>query len=1509
MGAKRYSAGAIFLQVVPVFADVQNQIQRHAKDMNRVLGDDMEKAGKNAGERAGDAAGKSMRKKLDEHNRQLSGDFEREFHKSVDGINNALDGIDTKRLPNKLRKELSSIKKDLAELKDVDIVIDADKRKADVALAELEARVRNMREDVKIVFRSDIDKALKGFAKIEAAKEAIADPVEIEVRVDNKPAERAISVFEKNMKARVNKAFSALEGTANRSLKRVSDQLKSLSDSDIGIDVSANRARAEIQSLMAELKELGAQSPDIDVRVATARAYAELAVFEAALSKIDDQDVTVDVDVDRDGRGARGFFRLAASGDDASNSFRSFNAILFAVTTLGPALVPVLAALAGGLLAIGPAAAVAGAGLSAVIIGFTGIGDALTALNARQDAAIQTTQQYAKTEVSSARAVANARRSAARAVASALDAQRAAQQRYRDSIQDVKDAEQALAEARAEARGTGADLNRQIKDNQLNIDQALLDSFNATVNYQNTTADGSATNAEKEQARIDMEQAKLRLQELRAEQRKLAKEKRQWDREGVDGTDAVQAAQDRLNNALDAQKDAYKALGDAARAVDQARADGARQVSEALQDQATALEDVNSQQANVEAAMAKLGPAGRHFARFIFRMRKDFYDFRDQIQSVLLPSIEQAIEGFLSSPSAKIAEGVMVSLADSFGRFVQNLSDSLQSGPWLKFFKALAIYGPPIQDAYGNAFLRFMEGMAGLLTTLAPYALDFAKGFERMMGAFADWANSKEGARQMQDFMGYVEDVAPDVIAFLKAFVKFAFDVAKGLAEWGGLVLNGVTAFLEFISGLDPKVLAAITTGLFIIISTAQTAYAIINLMLAGSVLLGSTVGQWAFIILGIGAALVYLYQTNEDFRKFVNKAWAEISAAINDAWNKWIKPALMDLWDALQMLWEEVLIPLFKWLGPIIVWYAKHLIPLLAIEFSIAVHVISWLIRHILVPVFKIIGKVLKWVWDHVIFPLLKGMKHSFSIVAEAAKRDWKSIQHAWEVLGDVFQWVWDHVLEPVFDFITDKALPALKEAFQDTVDGIKAIWDRLKAIVAKPVKFVIETVLNDGLIAGFNKVAGWVGLDGFNDIPVPQWMQQYATGGVMPGYTPGRDVHTFVSPTAGRLELSGGEAVMRPEWTQAVGKGTVDYWNQIARTKGVGALRQAMGMGGYWMGGVLPLPGARVSPHGRDQYPWAVWAGDMNVGSGYDDYGMGIHSWKKGIVAQRNYIGDASYGRWVVVNHGAGQNSLYAHMSRFGTFEVGESVPAGAVLGYVGDLGNTGTPPTSHLHMEIRGGAVNYADTGDSGEHHKSIPGSIMSIIKNPLGAVKHWIVDPIKDAATAVKDSPVFEAATKLPLLLAKKTTDKIWDIVPGWAKTAAGWAGNAADWTIGGVKAIGGAAADAAQGAVHGVVNGAAAVADWIGLADGGILPYNGTMKYDSGGYLPPGLTSVVNLTGRPEPVFTHDQWDNLDVSGGGDSYTYSPTFDGSNLTAEEVGGDMLHTMRRMRRRPIRYGGSE
>lgn len=101
------------------------------------------------------------------------------------------------------------------------------------------------------------------------------------------------------------------------------------------------------------------------------------------------------------------------------------------------------------------------------------------------------------------------------------------------------------------------------------------------------------------------------------------------------------------------------------------------------------------------------------------------------------------------------------------------------------------------------------------------------------------------------------------------------------------------------------------------------------------------------------------------------------------------------------------------------------------------------------------------------------------------------------------------------------------------------------------------------------------------------PNRVVRAAGGAVLPGYTPGRDVHSFASPTGGRLELSGGEAVMRPEWTRAVGPAFVNAANRAARSGGIAGVQDFMartaprrtsveGRGGdgsrFARGGILP-------------------------------------------------------------------------------------------------------------------------------------------------------------------------------------------------------------------------------------------------------------------------------------------------------------------------------------------------
>ena len=80
----------------------------------------------------------------------------------------------------------------------------------------------------------------------------------------------------------------------------------------------------------------------------------------------------------------------------------------------------------------------------------------------------------------------------------------------------------------------------------------------------------------------------------------------------------------------------------------------------------------------------------------------------------------------------------------------------------------------------------------------------------------------------------------------------------------------------------------------------------------------------------------------------------------------------------------------------------------------------------------------------------------------------------------------------------------------------------------------------------------------------------------------------------------------------------------------------------------------------------------------------GVPIYAARGGQVIMSEYGAGAnwSYGNFVVIDHGDGTTTLYAHMSSRAVSE-GELVTQGQTIGAVGDTGNTSGP---HLHYEVR-------------------------------------------------------------------------------------------------------------------------------------------------------------------------------------------------------------------------------
>ncbi len=114
----------------------------------------------------------------------------------------------------------------------------------------------------------------------------------------------------------------------------------------------------------------------------------------------------------------------------------------------------------------------------------------------------------------------------------------------------------------------------------------------------------------------------------------------------------------------------------------------------------------------------------------------------------------------------------------------------------------------------------------------------------------------------------------------------------------------------------------------------------------------------------------------------------------------------------------------------------------------------------------------------------------------------------------------------------------------------------------------------------------------------------------------------------------------------------------------------------GGY----VRPVAGPITSGFGYRTHPIL---GTRRLHTGIDlgvGYGTPIAAAAGGRVILASYYG--GYGNTVIIDHGGGISTLYAHQSRIGVSN-GASVSAGQTIGYVGSTGLSTGP---HLHFEVR-------------------------------------------------------------------------------------------------------------------------------------------------------------------------------------------------------------------------------
>ena len=445
---------------------------------------------------------------------------------------------------------------------------------------------------------------------------------------------------------------------------------------------------------------------------------------------------------------------------------------------------------------------------------------------------------------------------------------------------------------------------------------------------------------------------------------------------------------------------------------------------------------------------------------------------------------------------------------------------------------SLALFGTPLEDLGTDQIPNFL----GLVDPMGD-------AFDSMDGSAAKLSDTLNDNTTTS-----LEQVKRSLSEMLTGAIQPLLGPVKTVSDWFIATPAAATAVVVAVGGIVGVWGAwkAATIGWTVATETATVVQTLWNKALAAN-----PIGLVITAVAALAAGLVYFFTQTETGQQI----WQAFTTGLADGW-AWLTGKLGEGWLWIQ---DNVFEPIKAGAG----WVADKFV-----ETKDNI-VLAWnLMRDglkagwdwINYSVFEPLKLGAQWVQDK--FVMVKdGTVYAWNLMRDGLKAGWDWISlNVFSPIKSGAQWVWDKFvsvkdgtvyawnlmrdgLKAGWDYIDTKVFAKLREgtsrisdAFSSAADSIGHAWDQIREKTKAPVNFVIETVYNNGVRSAFNTIADKVGLSDKWKLP---YVQRLATGGVpvMPGYSPGVDIHKFYSETGGLLELSGGEAIMRPEFTRAVG------------------------------------------------------------------------------------------------------------------------------------------------------------------------------------------------------------------------------------------------------------------------------------------------------------------------------------------------------------------------------------
>ncbi|MDK8345426.1 tape measure protein [Brevibacterium sp. UMB1308A] len=918
---------------------------------------------------------------------------------------------------------------------------------------------------------------------------------------------------------------------------------------------------------------------------------------------------------------------------------------------------------------------------------------------------------------------------------------------------------------------------------------------------------------------------------------------------------------------------------------------------------------------NVQAALGRIGAT---LLEPIFNALKDSFN----VLTPALDEMQKAMEPFAAA-FAELVAGVMPIAIATFKGLVAvlvSLVTWLSKNMWL--VKTLA-------GLVAFAAAAYAGWVIGAKLLVAVQTIQMLIGYKMLtltkLQALATglWAKAQAGLNAMLS-ANPIGAVIVAIIALIAIFV-----VAYKKVGWFRNAVNAAWAGIKFAVG------AVVTWFQTFVWPALQRVWAWIA---QGAVWLWRNVMVPAWN--GIKAtvfAVVGWFQTT--MLPFIQATFKAVGAVFNWLWAWVVRPifgfikAYIQVWwasvkvvfNALVWFFRNVLGPVFKWLWSVI----SAVLSLAKAMF------IQW-VNHakatfsVLVNFVKtVLGPVFQWLWTWIIRPVFNfikayiqvwwlGVRLVFQAVVNFVKR----------ALGPAFLWLWRNVIVPawngikavisgVWNFIRDRVFNPLAHAVRHTLpaafragrDAIGQAWEGLKNIAKKPVEFVVNTVINRGLVDNFNKIAGVFGSKKIPQVSLPKG---FATGGRIPGWSP--------TATADNVPIwaTAGEFMVRRKSADRLRRNHPGALEHINRHGTLPIMGYKSGGDIVALGHALQKLGVRVSEHpafggvhpvhAKNSWHYRNGALDLNYGPGgtnavetafFDQLAPILHNLGWGVIWR--YTGHYGHAHVDLGNRSLGSFNRHAPA---GAIAGGLQKALEGIKGAGQAIGNAFVDlnPFTKLKNLIKNGL---AKIGDSpfvslvASAGNKLVTSALDWMRSrvPVGGDQGAPPDSVAPSGKGIERwRPLVRQALQFTGIGGGQADEDRWlrqiktesggnprlvqssalrDInvrrgdparglvqVPGvtWTDFGGGMGPffpNVYDPLKNLIVGMRAASRQHRRKSYHGM-SGWRSVVGWgHGYADGGTIT-----KYDTGGWLPPGLTTTINQTGKPEAVFTQDQFQHI-----------------------------------------------